>query len=409
MRRSILLAALLAGSASCGGDHSPGRTFLLLTIDTLRADRLGAYGCPRGTSPALDRLAARSVLLTDCASVSSWTMPAMGTLATGLRPNEHGMVYWHLPLGDVEDTLSEALGRGGVATAFFGNPIPRLEGLDRGFDVWRTFEGDDGTAVAAAVDWLRDTGGDRFLWVHLLTPHAPYDPQPGTARPDPALDPRTVLYDAEVRTVDRLAQALLAAVGDSAAVVMTSDHGETLDERAELEYDHGKYLFEELVRVPCAVRIPGAAPRTARDRTTLLDLPVTICDWFDLPAPRGADGASLLPLVRGEAAEDRGPTFAWVVEDEPPRRKDRRWSVRVGDRKAVFNVTRGSARLFDLAADPGETRDLAPARPEALQPLRRQLEEWRGVVPEPEIPFEQRFTSAELERLQALGYLGGAD
>jgi arylsulfatase A-like enzyme len=408
LRTRVALATALLAAAACG-EPPPGRTLLLLSVDTLRADRLGAYGGARGTSPELDRLAAESVVFCDCTSVSSWTMPAMGTLATGLRPSRHGMVYWHLPLGDVEETLSETLARAGVRSAFFGNPIPALAGLDRGFETWETFEGDDAAAVDRAVRWLRTTGGDRFVWVHLLSPHAPYDPAPGMVRPDPELDPRTVLYDGEVRTVDRLAGRLLDAVDGDAAVIVTADHGETLDERAELAYDHGKFLFEELVRIPCTVRVPGARPRVESLPVTLADLPVTVCDWFGASVPAGAYGVSLLPAVREGAPGPRGTTFAWVVEDDPPRHTDRRWSVRTGSAKAVFDVSQDTARLFDLDADPQEVRDLAGVRPETVERLRGELDAWRRAAPPPRIPFEKSFTRAELERLRSLGYLGGAD
>ncbi|HMB70732.1 MAG TPA: sulfatase [bacterium] len=398
------LALLLTGCSP----EPPGRTFLLLTIDTLRADRLGAYGCERGNSPALDALAAESMLFTDCLSVSSWTMPAMGTLATGLRPSEHGMVYWHLPLADVPETLSEILERGGVKAAFFGNPIPRLEGLDRGFRTWETFDGDDAAAVDAALAWLRRTGGDRFLWVHLLSPHGPYDPLPATERPAPELDPRTVAYDAEIRTVDLQVARLLQAVGPDAAVIATADHGETLDGRGELEYDHGKYLYRELLRVPLMVRHSGLSPGITRAPVTIADVPVTACEWFGLASPGGSVGRSLRAAAAGELAADPALRFAWVVEDEPPARTDERWAVRAGPDKAVFNLDRGTAKLFDLGTDPQESRDLAGERTEEVERLRDSLEEWRREAPGPEIPFETRFSAEELERLQAVGYLGGA-
>jgi arylsulfatase A-like enzyme len=404
--RWLAAAPLLPLLSGC--DLAPGRTLLLLTIDTLRADRLGAYGCPRGNSPALDRLAAGSVLFTDCLSVSSWTMPAFGTLATGLRPSLHGMVYWHLPLAPVAETLSEVLDEAGVETAFFGNPIPSLRGLDRGFGTWETFGGDDSAAADAAARWLRRTGGDRFLWVHLLSPHAPYDALPGTERHDPEMDPRTVAYDAEIRTTDLFAERLLEAVGPDAAVIATADHGETLDDRAELEYDHGKYLFRELLRIPLALRLPGLTPAVTRAAVTIADVPATICDWYGLEAPDGAKGVSLREPASGAAASPDVPRFAWVVEDEPPARTAERWAVRSGPWKAVFNLDRGTARFFDLRTDPGEKHDVAHAHPNEVRRLREALTEWRAQVARPRIPFERRFTPDELERLRSLGYLGGA-
>ena len=402
---AALAASILAGS--CAGPP-PGRTFLLLTIDTLRANRLGEYGCPRGTSPALDRLAASSLLFTNCQSVSSWTMPAMGTLATGLRPNEHEMVYWQMPLGPVAETVSEALAKAGVKSAFFGNPIPSLPGLDRGFEEWKTFEGDDAACVDAAVAYLRRTGGDRFVWVHLLSPHAPYDPVPQLTRPDESMDPRTVAYEGEVRTVDFWTQRLLRAVGDSVAVCVTADHGEALDGRPEIQFDHGSYLFEELIRIPCFLRVPGGRAGICGEELKLADIPATICDWFGAAAPPDAYGVSLLPLMHGGTLGPRGLRFARVVEDDPPSRKSIRWSVRSGSRKAIFNLTKDTVRLFDLKSDPGETRDIAAENPAVVETLRTALDAWRAAVPSPRIPFEKRFTPEQLHRLQSLGYLGGS-
>lgn len=409
-RRAPVRVVLAALGSLIGCAPAPeGRTFLLLTIDTLRTNRLGAYGCPGGTTPVLDRFAAEALLFTDCQSVSSWTMPAMGTLATGVRPCEHEMVYWHMPLGPVQETVAEALAERGVKSAFFGNPIPALAGLDRGFDVWETFEGDDEAAVAAAVRHLQRTRGDRFVWVHLLSPHAPYDPLPEMVRSCDAEDPRTAAYEGEVRTVDHWTQHLLEVLPDSAAVCISADHGEALEGREEMQFDHGKFLFEELIRIPCLLRVPGGRTGISKQPLRLADIPATVCDWFDATPPPDSYGLSLLPVARGGTLGPRGPRFAMVVEDEPPRDKDVRWSVRDGQRKAVFNLTTGAARLFDLATDPGETEDLARARPRELASLRAALDEWREAVPMPRIPFDRRFSPAEQRRLQSLGYLGGAN
>lgn len=406
-RARLVPVLILASLAACTPGNG-GRVFLLISIDTLRANRLGVYGCPEGTSPVMDRLAASSLVFTNCQSVSSWTMPAMGTLATGVRPCEHGMLYWHMPLGPVRETVAEALATRGVRSAFFGNPIPSLRGLDRGFDTWRTFEGDDGAAVEAAVSYLRRTRGDRFLWVHLLSPHAPYDPIPEYRRDQPGRDPRTLAYEGEVRTADHWVQQLLNAVGDSVAVCITADHGEALDDRKEIRFDHGAYLFEELIDIPCLLRVPGGRRGLAGEPLRLADIPATVCDWFGASPPPGAYGSSLLVVARGGTLGPRGPQFAQVVEDGPPRDKDERWSVRNGRLKAIFNLTTGSVRLFDLARDPGERRNLAADRPAEVETLRLALDAWREAGPMPPIPFDRHFTRPELERLESLGYLGGA-
>jgi arylsulfatase A-like enzyme len=134
---------------------------------------------------------------------------------------------------------------------------------------------------------------------------------------------------------------------------------------------------------------------------------VTVTDWFGLDAPEGAMGRSLAEAASG--ADAPPPLrFAWVVEDDPPAHNDERWAVHSGRLKAVFNVDRGTAKLFDLKTDPGETRDLSAERPEDVRRLREALVAWRSRVPRPEIPFDQVFSPEELERLRSVGYLGGA-
>jgi arylsulfatase A-like enzyme len=266
--------------------------------------------------------------------------------------------------------------------------------------------------VDAALDWLGRTGGDRFLWVHLLAPHAPYDPRPGTMRPDRRVHELELRYDAEVRTVDLDVERLLRAVGEDAAVLMTADHGETLDERRELAFDHGKYLFEELVRVPFLLRLPGGRGRIERETVLLADVAPTVCAWFGEQPPVGAYGTSLLEWRDGRPAAIDGSlwerTFHFVVGDDPPKQRDQRWAVRDERWKAVYNVDRDEWELFDLERDLLERTDVREENPDVLADRAARLEEWRRARTMPVIPFDQRFTPEEAERLRAVGYLGGA-
>jgi arylsulfatase A-like enzyme len=157
------------------------------------------------------------------------------------------------------------------------------------------------------------------------------------------------------------------------------------------------------------VRVAGAAPALVRGAVTVADVPPSVCDWFGTDSPRGAFGRSLLPSVRGAPLPDRGPTIAQVVEDDPPERVARRWSVRDGARKAVFDVTAGTSQLFDLNADPMERHDVGAERDAELDALWVLLREWRRAAPDPSIPFDREFSAEEMERLGSLGYLGGAD
>ena len=297
----------------------------------------------------------------------------MGTLATGLRPNEHGMVYWHLPLANVPETVSEVLAAEGIATAFFGNPIPALDGLERGYDVWSEYDGDDGAATDDAIRWLESTGGRRFLWVHLLAPHAPYDPKPFTVRSREGVDERELKYDAEVRTVDLDVQRLLRAAGPDAAVFVTADHGESLLERREMQFDHGKFLYDELILVPGIFRAGGeaaeAGARVESETIQIADIPATACEWFGVAPPVGSYGVSLRDwaLARPTPLDERlhDQTFSFVVEDEPPARKERRWAVRTPEEKAVLEVDRERWKWYELTNDPGERRNRAKANPGA--------------------------------------------
>lgn len=386
---------------------------LLVLIDTLRADRVGAYGYDRPTTPALDALAREGVLFEQAYAPASWTYPSVPSLLTATFACEHGVVVEDRQLPDSLAPLPERFKRIGYATAaFYANPYVRRTGCLRGFDDATARLLDVGFRIDAEVirPWLaeRETGEPWFLYVHTLEPHEPQrlsadEVAPfGRIRPNfgqlldrrirryksllranyaakhPAgtidnaaqqvralgaitelRDEYLVAYDAAVRLGDDrlgdMIQALKArGLWDALLVIVLSDHGEEFAEHGA--YIHGQSVYEELVRVPFVIKFPGgkfAGTRVAEPVTTLSTL-ATIMDYLgasELAA--GARAPSLLPLIRGEST--RRPDEPLVT------------SVRVNVKKYFkpWALTRGdvnvAARVGDYKAiwnDDTETLEL---------------------------------------------------
>ncbi|MGK4001452.1 sulfatase-like hydrolase/transferase [Sorangium sp. So ce1036] len=355
---------------------------VLITIDTLRWD-LGYAGNPRPVSPNLDALAARSTVFERAYALASYTGKSVGPMLIGKYGSETNRNWGHFNKFGEEDTfVAERLKAAGVSTMsvhghrYFG----KFGGLDRGFDVvdlsaappegapWDIDNKATSPALTdAALRLLASperTGGRFFLWVHYLDPHADYlrhkdGPSFGAAT-------QRDLYDGEVAFTDRHIGRLLDAIaaapyGGRTAILVTSDHGEAFGEHKM--YRHGFELWEELVRVPLLVHVPGAAPSRVSARRSLIDLAPTILDLMRVPGPgEGAaptdflSGTSLLPdvfLAAGEQAQARD-----VLIDMPAGPyNDARRSFLHGDLKLTIS---GGARfeLYDLASDPEERKNL---------------------------------------------------
>ncbi|WP_437732763.1 sulfatase-like hydrolase/transferase [Sorangium sp. So ce1335] len=360
----------------------PDLNVVLITIDTLRWD-LGYAGNPRPVSPNLDALAARSTVFERAYALASYTGKSIGPMLIGKYGSETHRNWGHFNTFSEEDTfVAERLKGAGVRTMsvhghrYFG----RFGGLDRGFDVvdmsaappegapWDVDNKATSPALTDAALRLlgspENTGGRFFLWVHYLDPHADYLRHADV--PGFGAATQRDLYDGEVaftdRHIGRLLDALAAApFGGRTAVFVTSDHGEAFGEHKM--FRHGFELWEELVRVPLIVHVPGAAPSRVSARRSLIDLTPTILDLMRVPGPgEGApatdflSGTSLLPdvfLAPGDQAEARD-----VLIDMPagPYNDARRSFIR-GDMKLTIS---GGARfeLYDLASDPEERKNL---------------------------------------------------
>ncbi len=382
---------------------------LLVTLDTLRADRVGAWGGPRGLTPSLDALAASGVVFEEALASVPLTLPSHATLFTGLEPPRHGVHdngTYVLP-ADVE-TLATRLKASGYETgAFVGAYVlDRRFGLARGFDhyddrIARNERGPSvleserrcGEVVDAAAAWLKGRPGRVFAWAHLYDAHAPYDP-PAPHREAHAGRP----YDGEVASVDacvgRLVEAMRAGRGEP-LVAVVGDHGEALGEHGELT--HGFFVYQPTLRIPFLLSgagVPKGERRKGLARTA--DLLPTLLGRLGLPPPPGLDGSDLLApgaSAREAYAESQYPaTFGWSSLR----------SFRIGDLKLI-DAPR--PELFDLAADPREERDLAAERPDAVERLRRAI---RAMRERARPPSAATLDSASEERLRALGYVAPA-
>jgi arylsulfatase A-like enzyme/Tfp pilus assembly protein PilF len=424
---AALTAAAALAFCSCRAERPvaapAARHLVLVTVDTLRADRVGVYGHAGAATPHLDRLAREGAWAPQATVHVPLTRPSHASILTGLHPAEHGLRdNVSPPLRADVPVLAEALQAAGFRTAAFVSSIvlSAQSGLGRGFEAYGDrFEaggGDDArflntiqkrgdVATGEATEWIRSSPDDRlFLWLHLYDPHDPYEP------PEPyASRFADRPYDGEVAWSDELVGRVRAAleargVFEDALIVVTSDHGEGLGEHGESA--HGFFAYESTLRVPFIVRGRGVTPGgrlsvTARS----VDIVPTVLDLL------GVDAGRLEPAGRSLARELRGVRMA----DEPAYAESLLpllhygWSdLRVLRDGRWKYIQAPRPELYDLQRDPSETANVADterARAEALRAaLARHLEQERaaGVT---------RASAADvspdlLEKLGALGYLG---
>jgi arylsulfatase A-like enzyme/Flp pilus assembly protein TadD len=427
LRSCAGVAVLLTIALACGRSQpqtslttgqAKGANILLVTIDTLRRDRVGAFGDRRGLTPTLDRLAAGGIRYTQAFSHVPMTLPAHTSILTGMTPRHHGVRNnTTFRLDERVPTLATALKAAGYRTGAFVGAfvLDGRFGLSRGFDEYNdrlghpdrpTFQIAERRAsdvVSAAGSWILAEGAGThsapastrspwFAWVHLFDPHAPYDAPTG-ARAD--LAP----YDAEVAYTDAmLGQFLdrLRAAGalDRTLVVVTADHGESLGEHGETT--HGLFAYNATIAVPLIVNGPGLAPGEVDAPVAHADLMPTILDLLGSPIPENLDGQS---LVRTPAS-DR-PIYFEALDASLTRG----WAPLTGVIQNVWKfIDLPDAELYDLTADPGELRNRASSDPRA-EALKRSLRLAAGS--ERSAPAAPRDSDAAA-RLRSLGYTAGS-
>ena len=382
-----------------------GANVLLITVDTLRADRIGAYGSPHPT-PALDSLARSGVVFRRAYTHAVMTLPAHASLLTGLVPPRHGLRtngVSRLPPGI--ETVAERLRAAGYRTGAFvaAFVLDRRYGLDQGFDTYddrlqergaRDFgvaERPAADVFGAALAWLR-APADRpwFAWVHLFEPHTPYAAPPRTG--DPYTD-EVLAVDAEIgRFVDALRRDGRL---DRTLIVVTSDHGESLGEHGEAT--HGLFAYEATLRVPLIVAGPGVTPATIEAQVSHVEAAATLLSLTGAPGG-GLDAPPLHGTLDAAGAGRDGIYFEAMDANVT-----RGWAPLAGVIRGAWKyIDLPIAELYDVASDPDESINLAATDPDRRARLARETEAWqRGAHAAPERAAIDADAAA---RLRSLGY-----
>jgi arylsulfatase A-like enzyme len=453
---TILLALTLSIPIGCREGRPSRPDVILITLDTTRVDHLGAYGYERQITSQIDHFAKDSVLYRRAWSTSSWTLPAHASIFTGKHPTSHGAVFntktgdvtlgealegavFHEikvnRLGENQTTLAELLQEAGYETAAFaGGPwMSPVFGLLQGYAVRdariRSIEGRRADLLTDhAIAWLQEVPRERpiHLLVNYFDPHRPYTPPRGYddlphAREQSYVSDLAVIqgtplppsqrailldrYDGEIRFMDHHVGRLLGALQavdryDNALIVVLSDHGETFGEHNLME--HGRWLYEEVLRVPLLVRFPGG-----RGSGTAVDDPVSVVDLLPMIAhevgfslPPGVEGVPIgrRGLVLGESFRDALAIKLWGPRFNRDLITGVRWPWK------LIMSDGGFLELYRLDEDPEELQNLADGKTEndLKRDVERAVEAFRppGIQSAP-----QNVTPETKEHLRALGYI----
>jgi arylsulfatase A-like enzyme len=377
------------------GGNAPRKRYnvVFISIDALRADRLGLYGHSRPTSPTLDRLGERSLVFENAYSQASKTGESVPSFMTGTYPSNLPRDYeslrhrrkWAYRLGDAAVPLAVLLKRQGYATgAGVGLRVLKEMGMDRGFDAFRADKPE-----AATREFLDKARAPFFLWAHFKQPHAPYDRNPKHDFGDEPID----RYDGEVAAADDSVKAVLSqlrrrGLTDSTIVIVTADHGEEFGEHGGRF--HTRKLYRELLHVPLIVKIPGIEPRRISEPVELVDIVPTLADVLGFELPPGAqDGQSLLAGPRSRAV---GGAYSEDVNVKEQRLMGR--SLYDGRYRLIDDLRRGRRELYDEEKDPGEQHDVSAGRPDvvavlweamSVRALRRHTRTFEALTPAAEL------------------------
>ena len=403
-----LLLPLLAGVLAACSLFSPRPAVrpnvVLITVDTLRADRLR-----RGLTPAIDALADEGTRFVTARSAVPLTLPSHVTILTGTLPPVHGVRDNGLTYKPGPPTIARVLHDAGYRTgAFVGAYVlNHVFGLSDGFDVYDDrvhrnaalgaqleAERRGGDVVDAALAWLGAAPQPFLLWVHLYDPHAPYDP------------PAEFLtkaggraYDGEVAYADAQVGRVIAALGErglrgTTIVAVAGDHGEGLGDHGE--QTHGMLAYDSTLRVPLVLAVPGKAPQTVNVGVSLVDLAASLLTAAGVtPAPSMSAPALLSPP---EGARDV------YAETEYPRAAGWHALAALADDRWKL-ILSSETELYDLSGDPGERQNLAASRGSVVEGMTRRVRE----LSQSKSPRAESALSPDAaERLRALGYVSGS-
>jgi len=400
---------------------------VLITIDTVRADRVGCYGYRQARTPNLDALAKEGVLFQTVVASVPLTLPSHCSIMTGTYPTVHGVRdNLGYTLGESPPTLATLLKQHGYSTAAFvgADVLDPGRGLNRGFDTYscplRRKMGRNNPlvfnlvelqrraeeVVADALGWLSAQPNPAtkpfFAWIHLYDPHLPYDP-PARFR---ALlrDP----YDGEIAYADyalgKLFQYLRERhVYDSTLIVVASDHGESFGEHGE--YAHGYFIYDTTLLVPFIVKPPSGAGIVVRRCETpvrTIDIAPTVLQFLDIAPPPSMQGVGLRPLLLGKTTSSS--TGATYCESFYPNEFS--WSALRALRAGQYKyINAPKPELYDLAADPREEQNLYQTKPAVARDLKAKLDNLLTRITPKEPPHRSAMAPSELAALASLGYV----
>ena len=438
LRWILIAGAVLLGTGIAWGAYSawkrysmgatpPGQRWnvLLISIDTLRADYLNVYSTYGAITPNLQAVANQGVLFKNAISQIPYTLPSHSTMFTGLYPIAHGMK------DNVEDvlpkdipTIAEIYKQNGYLTsAFVGSMALRREtGLDRGFEYYDDFlsradvRGEDLGAierraqevVSSFQNWFqkRDSQKPFFSFVHFYDPHDPYEPPANFL---PAIKTAQEFYKGEIRYVDSVLGNLFdilrqSGTWENTVVLITSDHGEMLNEHGE--YGHGFFLYNPALHVPLILHIPGIAePKVINDNVQLVDVAPTLLNLTGLSVPEDFQGESLVSMIwRGAKKKNRQAFsesyFASIQMGVSPI-----FSVQDEEYKYIESPR---PELYDLENDLAEMKNLYSQKKGVAESMKQKLALYQKAYETQRSQVEQRkITAEEAEQFAALGYLGG--
>ena len=353
------------------GPRLPDADVVLITIDALRADHVGAYGYHRPVTPNIDALARRGVRFERAYAQAPHTSFSVASMLTG----KYFPTLARLAPGDNHDPVTVPLRQAGWTTAGFYPPAIFFEDGDKlkayrdnhfHFQHVQFGYADAPVRLAEVQNFFNAQRPQRaFVWVHFFEPHEPYDRQSTARFGDSDLD----RYDGEIAHADKAVGQLLDFLErrrPGAIIILAADHGEEFDEHGG-RY-HGSTLFDEQVRIPLIIAVPGVEPRVLPGPVELCESPPTILGLLDVPVP---------PRMRGT---DLGPWLANPPDQAPlppafSEMRDKRMVVHGAD-KLICDLNWGYCELYDLRADPGEKHNLAERQPDRVAALRAILDGW---------------------------------
>ncbi|MCI0616537.1 sulfatase-like hydrolase/transferase, partial [bacterium] len=386
--------------------------FILISIDTTRADAIGVYGNEQIKTPIIDSFARDGTLFRNAVAHVPLTLPSHATLMTGLLPARNGVRDNHgYRLKQTIPTLASLLRDKGYKTAAFVSTVilDHRFGLNHGFEIYNDFiqygsqqsvnpqnERIASATVAEAVNWLSANQQNRyFLFVHFYDPHAKYDP------PEPYKSNFSNPYFGEIAYVDSQIGVLLQSVRDlkNTVILITADHGEGLGEHGEL--GHGLFIYDSTIRIPFLIKGPGIARgKKIMQQVQMVDVLPTFLDLVGIQIPEGLDGRSLLPLLDGMSWSE----YPAIVETEYPLGIG--WSPLYAARSSQWKVIDApQPEFYNIKEDPKEMKNEERKSDSSVRSLSDKLQKYKKIPPMNE---KSNSEDAELqEQLRSLGYLSG--